>query len=96
VTIKSLTDATTCGSIISIESKEKLVKKFLTDQTHITVEDCDRLLVAYGYELHRGGGSHRTYHMRGVKPITVVAPKKSRYVISPYVNTIIKDLKLEG
>ncbi|MEK7353044.1 MAG: type II toxin-antitoxin system HicA family toxin [Chloroflexota bacterium] len=71
------------------------MRKFLTDKTHITVADCGRLLTRYGYKLHKGGGSHRTYHKKGVRPITVVAPKKSRYVISPYINTIIRDLKLE-
>jgi predicted RNA binding protein YcfA (HicA-like mRNA interferase family) len=74
---------------------EKLIEKFLTDKFHITVEDCDRLLSHFGYELHKGGGSHRVYHKKGAKSITVVAPKKSKYVITPYVNTIITDLGLE-
>jgi len=74
---------------------EKLIRKFLTDQTHITVEDCDRLLTAYGYELHKKGGSHRTYHKKGSLPITVVIPKNRKYIVSPYVNRIIKDLGLE-
>lgn len=89
-----MTDATICSTIFNVKD-EKLVRKFLTDKTHIAITDCDRLLTSYGYELHKGGGSHRTYHKKGVRPITVVAPKKSKYVISPYINMIIRDLKLE-
>ncbi len=74
---------------------EKLINKFLTDSMHITVEDCDKLLRAYGYELHKKGGSHLTYHKKGTTPITIVNPKNSKYVLSPYVNKIIKDLRLE-
>ena len=77
------------------DSSEKLVKKFLTDKTHITVDDCDRLLTDYGYSLHKKGGSHRSYHKHGTTPINIVSPKKSKYVLSPYVNRIIRDLGLE-
>ena len=79
-----------------MKGDEKLVNKFLTDQKHITVEDCGRLLTAHGYELRKGGGSHRTYHKKGTTPITVVTPKGTKYVYSPYVEKIIKALKLEG
>jgi predicted RNA binding protein YcfA (HicA-like mRNA interferase family) len=75
---------------------EKLISKFLTDKTHITVEDCDRLLTSYGYELHKKRGSHRTYHKKGDIPITVPIPKTRKYILSPYVNKIIKDLGLEA
>jgi len=78
-----------------MKANEKLFQKFLTDKVHITVEDCDRLLTVYGYELRKGSGSHRAYHKKGTTPITVVTPKKSKYVLSPYVNRIIKDLGLE-
>lgn len=78
-----------------MDSSEKLVRKFLTDKTHITVEDCDRLLVAYGYSLHKKGGSHRSYHKKGCKTITIPEPKKSRYVLSPYIRQIVRDLGLE-
>jgi predicted RNA binding protein YcfA (HicA-like mRNA interferase family) len=74
---------------------EKLIQKFLTDKMHITVEDCDRLLRAYGYELHKKGGSHISYHKKGTTPINIVSPKKSKYILSPYVKRIIKDLGLE-
>jgi len=78
-----------------MKGNEKLVRKFFTDKRHITIDDCDQLLTAYGYELHKGGGSHRTYHKKGVHPVTVITPKKSKYVISPYINAIIRDLRLE-
>ena len=74
---------------------EKLIEKFLANKLHITIEDCDRLLAAYGYQLHKGGGSHRVYHKVGAISITVVTPKKSKYMITPYVNRLIKDLGLE-
>ncbi len=74
---------------------EKLVKKFLTDKTHITVEDCDRLLTNYGYTLRKGSGSHITYHIKGSNPLTIVAPKGTKYVYLPYVNKLIKELGLE-
>jgi predicted RNA binding protein YcfA (HicA-like mRNA interferase family) len=78
-----------------MKNAEKLVQKFLTDKMHITVEDCDRLLTACGYVLRKGSGSHRAYHKKGATPITIVTPKKSRYVLSPYVNRLAKDLGLE-
>ena len=78
-----------------MEGNEKLVHKFLTDRMRITVEDCDRILNAYGYELHKHGGSHRSYHKKGTTRINIVSPKKSKYLVSPYVKRIIKDLKLE-
>ena len=88
-------NATIYGTILTVNGKENLIQRFLSDKMHITVEDCDRLLTAYGYELRKGGGSHRAYHKKGTMPITVVTPKKSKYVLSPYVNRIIKDLGLE-
>jgi len=78
-----------------VKSSERLVKKFLADRTHITTDDCDRLLTAHGYELHKSRGSHRTYHKKGTVPITVIIPKGKKYIISPYVNRIIRDLGLE-
>jgi len=74
---------------------EKLVRKFLNDRTHITFEDCDRLLTSHGYELHKKRGSHRTYHKKGNTPITVPIPKNRKYIVNPYINKIIKDLGLE-
>jgi predicted RNA binding protein YcfA (HicA-like mRNA interferase family) len=75
---------------------EKLIHKFLSDKQHVTVEDCDRLLIEFGFELRETGGSHRVYHKKGVKPISVIDPKKSKYINSLYVKAIIKDLGLEG
>jgi predicted RNA binding protein YcfA (HicA-like mRNA interferase family) len=75
--------------------KEKLIKKFLSDSKHITIEDCDEILAGFGYEFKRGGGSHRTYHKKSARPITVVIPKGTKYIYSIYVYLIIKILKLE-
>ena len=75
--------------------REKLVAKFLTDKLHITIEDCDRLLTSFGYDLRKSGGSHRVYHKKGAASITVINPKRSKYIVSPYVNRLIKDLELE-
>jgi predicted RNA binding protein YcfA (HicA-like mRNA interferase family) len=75
--------------------KDKLIRKFLTDSKRITIDNCDELLTEYGYDLKRGGGSHRTYHKKGARPITVVIPKGTKYLYSVYVNLIIKILKLE-
>ena len=62
---------------------------------HITVEDCGGLLVTYGYELHKKGGSHQTYHKKGATPINVVIPKGKKYVKPGYVELLIKKLNLE-
>jgi predicted RNA binding protein YcfA (HicA-like mRNA interferase family) len=77
-----------------MSSDDKLVKKILT-RKNVTVKDCDKLLTNYGYEWHKGGGSHRVYHQKGTKSITIITPKKSKYVVSLYVNAMIKDLGLE-
>ena len=74
---------------------EKLIRKFLTDDRHITVADCDKLLRSYDYEYHKSGGSHRMYHKKGDAPLTVVTPHHTKYVKPGYVKLIIKRLKLE-
>jgi predicted RNA binding protein YcfA (HicA-like mRNA interferase family) len=76
--------------------KEKLVKQFLTDQMHITIADCDRLLTAYGFEYRKSSGSHRAFHKKGERPIIVITPKNTRYVKPEYVRQIVKRLNLEG
>ncbi len=78
-----------------MKENEKLIRKFLTDRMHITVEDCERLLTTYGYELHKKGGSHRTFHKKGDTPINVVTPKNTKYVKPGYVDKIIRKLNLE-
>ena len=77
-----------------MSSDEKLVKKILL-RKNITVEGCDKLLTTFGYEFHKSGGSHRVYHQKGTKSITIVIPKNSKYIASLYVNRLIKDLGLE-
>jgi predicted RNA binding protein YcfA (HicA-like mRNA interferase family) len=76
-------------------SDEKLIKKFLSDKNHITVGDCCRLLTTFGFKLRKRGGSHQVYHKEDEAPITVINPKKMKYVKPAYVNLIIKRLKLE-
>ena len=75
--------------------EDKLIKNFLTDKNHITDDDCRKLLNEYGYRLHKSRGSHQSYHKKGATPITIVIPKKTKYILTPYVNKIIQDLKLE-
>jgi predicted RNA binding protein YcfA (HicA-like mRNA interferase family) len=77
-------------------SDEKLIKKFLTDERHITFDDCKCLLSNYGYILHKSAGSHRIFHKKGSGFIIVIIPKGTKYIKSPYVKQIVKDLKLEA
>ena len=74
---------------------ERLIKRFLDDRTRITVEDCDRLLISFGYKFRKTGGSHRAYHRKGDIPIIVVIPKNTKYVKPGYVDMLIKKLNLE-
>ena len=74
---------------------DKLIRKLLTESKHITIENCDELLTSFGYKLKKGSGSHRTYHKKGARPITVIIPKGTKYIYSVYINLIIKILKLE-
>ncbi len=76
-------------------SDEKLIKKFLTDERRITVDDCDRLLKSFDYVYHKSGGSHRSYHKKDNPPIIVVTPHHSKYVKPGYVKLIVNRLKLE-
>ncbi|PPD57886.1 type II toxin-antitoxin system HicA family toxin [Dehalogenimonas etheniformans] len=75
---------------------QKLIQKFLSDNQHITVEDCHRILIEFGFELRKSGGSHRVYHKKGAKPISIIDPKKTKYINSLYVRALVKDLGLEG
>ena len=75
--------------------KEKLVRQFLTDQMHITIEDCERLLTTYGFEYRKGRGSHRAFHRKGERPIIIITPKHTKYVKREYVELIVKRLNLE-
>ena len=75
---------------------EKLINKFLIDQTHITVSDCDQLLAVYGFEYRKNSGSHRGYHKKGERPLIVIIPKHTKYVKREYVEKIVKRLSLEG
>jgi predicted RNA binding protein YcfA (HicA-like mRNA interferase family) len=76
-------------------SAKKLIKKFMTDTKHITMDDCEGLLTSQGYDYHKSAGSHRVYHKKGSTPITVVSPKHTKFVKPGYVKMIIQKLKLE-
>jgi predicted RNA binding protein YcfA (HicA-like mRNA interferase family) len=72
-----------------------LISRIL-NRKNVVLDDCDKLLIYYGYQLHKGGGSHRVYHKKGVKPITIVQPKGKKYIGAAYLNRIIIELGLEG
>jgi predicted RNA binding protein YcfA (HicA-like mRNA interferase family) len=76
-----------------VSGNEKLVRRFLAKK-NITVTDCDKVLTLYGYELHKSRGSHKVYHKKGAMPVTIVVPKGTRYVKTPYIDAIIRILKL--
>jgi predicted RNA binding protein YcfA (HicA-like mRNA interferase family) len=75
---------------------EKLICRFVTDPLHTTVNDCDRLLTAWGHSLHKKGGSHRTYHKKGDLPVNVITPRGKKYIMPGYVNFIVKRLGIRG
>jgi len=76
-----------------VQSDERLINKFLDDKTHITIEDCNRLLISFGYKFRKTGGSHRVYHKKGNIPIIVVIPKNTKYVKPGYVELLIKKIE---
>jgi predicted RNA binding protein YcfA (HicA-like mRNA interferase family) len=78
-----------------VSSAEDLVNKFLKDQTHITIDDCDQLLAINGYKLKKGSGSHRVYHKKNARAITIVAPHGSKYIKFVYIKLVLKLLGLE-
>lgn len=78
-----------------MSNERELINKFLNDQSHVTIEDCDQLLGIYGYKLKKGSGSHRIYHKKNARAITIVAPHGTKYVKSPYIKLVIKLLGLE-
>ncbi|TCK05262.1 type II toxin-antitoxin system HicA family toxin [Phorcysia thermohydrogeniphila] len=75
--------------------KCKLVKAILTNCKHVSFEDMDKLLRAFGYEPKqpRGGSSHFVYRKKGAMPITI--PFKRPFLKEVYVKQVIKLLKLE-
>ena len=75
-------------------ANDKLIAKILSKR-NVTSEDCEKILVDFGYELHKSGGSHRTYHKKEAIPITIIQPKNTKYIKTPYIDRIIKELGLE-
>lgn len=76
-------------------SGKEIINKFLSDHTHITIDDCTKLLSDFGYKLKKGSGSHRVYHKENARAITIVAPHGTKYVKSTYIKIIINLLGLE-
>ncbi len=77
-------------------SDDQLIRNIINDQAHITIKECDQLLLNFGYTLKKGSGSHRVYHKKNARAITIAAPHGTRYVKSTYIKIIIKILGLEG
>ena len=77
------------------KQKCKLVKTILTHRKHVSFEDMDKLLRAFGYEPKqpRKGSSHYVYRKKGVNPIVV--PFKRPFLKEVYVKQVIKQLNLE-
>jgi hypothetical protein len=75
---------------------DKLINKFLTNKNHITMEDCDTLLIGYGYKPHKSSGSHQGYFRKDSKPIIIPRPHGTKYINILYVNRIINILHLEA
>jgi predicted RNA binding protein YcfA (HicA-like mRNA interferase family) len=67
----------------------------LIDSAHITIDDCDQLLRHFGYTLNKGSGSHRVYHKKNARAVTIAAPHGTKYIKSIYVKLIVKILGLE-
>jgi predicted RNA binding protein YcfA (HicA-like mRNA interferase family) len=67
----------------------------LSDSTHFAIDECTKLLNEFGYELKKGSGSHRVYHKKNARAITLVAPHGAKYVKSTYIKIIITILGLE-
>ena len=78
-----------------IKRKCKIVKTILVNRKHVSFEDMDKLLRAFGYEPKqpRKGSSHFVYRKKGAMPITI--PFKRPFLKEVYVKQVIKLLKLE-
>jgi len=78
-----------------MKANERLIKKFLNNQTHITIEDYTCIMLTFDYEQRKSSGSHRIYHKKGATSITIPVPKNTKYIKIAYVKLIIKYLQLE-
>jgi len=80
---------------MAMSGEKSLIDKFHNEPTHITIEDCVTLLTDFGYQLKKGSGSHRIFHKKNARAITIVAPHGTKYVKSTYIKIIIRLLGLE-
>jgi predicted RNA binding protein YcfA (HicA-like mRNA interferase family) len=76
-------------------SGKDVIKKFLNEPSHISIDDCSKLLRSFGYKLKKGTGSHRVYHKKNARAITIAAPHGAKYIKSTYIKIIIRLLGLE-
>jgi predicted RNA binding protein YcfA (HicA-like mRNA interferase family) len=67
----------------------------MNDPAHITLDDCEKILGDFGYTLNKGSGSHRVYHKKNARAITIAAPHGTKYIKLVYIKIIIKLLGLE-
>jgi hypothetical protein len=75
-------------------SINKLIKKFLSKQKAISIEDVRQILEAFDYSERKKPGSECVFHKRGEYPICVPTVG-GRHVKSQYVRLIVKRLNLE-
>ena len=82
-------------TVSEMKRKCKIVKAILANRKHVSFEDMDKLLRAFGYEPKqpRRGSSHYVYRKKGVNPIVV--PFKRPFLKEIYVRQIVKLLNLE-
>ena len=74
---------------------KKLAARFINEPKKITPAKCKRLLEGLGYTLRKSPGSENVYHKKGLPPVNVPTPKKSKYVDSVYIKRLVKTLDLE-
>lgn len=77
-------------------SLQELTERFINEPDKISPDECRRLLEMLGYSEKKKPGSETVFHKKGASPINVPAPKRGKYVKSPYIKRIVKLLDLEN
>lgn len=75
---------------------QKLIRRILDNQTHVTFEELHKILIREGCECRepKGGSSHRTYFRDDLEGIRTV-PYKRPHIGATYVRQVIEWLGLE-
>ena len=68
---------------------EKLLEKIRQNPRNVRFEQIDALLLSFGFE-KRQKGSHATYILAGIRPITV--PFRKPFILPIYVKQILERL----